>query len=151
MKIHKILIRPAVTYNSETWVLKDDDENDLRRFERKIIRKIYGPIKQEEQWRMRNNKEIDEILKEEEIVRFIKTRRLDWLGHVERMDANRISRKILCEKIYTKRVIGRPKLRWFDDVREDLRILKVKDWGPTARDRNAWRLLAQEAKAHKGL
>jgi hypothetical protein len=37
-------------------------------------------------------------------------------------------RKILYEKIYTKRVRGRPKLRWSDDVREDLRILKVKDW-----------------------
>jgi hypothetical protein len=67
------------------------------------------------------------------------------------MDANRMLRKILYEKIYTKRVIGRPKLRRFDDVRKDLRILEVKDWGSTAMDRDAWRLLAQEAKAHKGL
>jgi hypothetical protein len=62
------------------------------------------------------------------------------------MDANRMPRKI-----YTKRVRGRQKLRWFDDVREDLRILKVKDWRATAMDRDAWRLLVQKAKAHKGL
>jgi hypothetical protein len=117
-------------------VLKEEDETKLRRFEREIIRKIYGPIKQDEQWGIRNNEEIDEILKKEDIVRFITARRVDWLGHVERMDANRMPRKILYEKIYTKRAIGRPKLRWFDDVREDLRILKVKDCESTAMDRD---------------
>jgi hypothetical protein len=100
---------------------------------------------------IRNDDEIDEILKKDDIVRFIKERRIDWLGHVERMGANRMPRKIFYEKIYTKRVRGRPKLRWFGDVREELRILKVKDWRSTAMDRDAWRLLVQEAKAHKGL
>jgi hypothetical protein len=42
------------------------------------------------------------------------------------MDANRMPRKILYDKIYTKRVRVRPRLRWFDDVREDLRILKAE-------------------------
>jgi hypothetical protein len=67
------------------------------------------------------------------------------------MDANRMLRKVLYEKIYTKRVRGRPKLRWFDDVRDDLSMLKIKDWRPTAMNRDAWRLLVQEAKAHIGL
>jgi hypothetical protein len=98
-------------------VLKKENENYLSRFEIKIIKKIYGPIKQEEQWRIRNNEEIDEILKKENIVRDKKNR----------LDANRRPRKYLYENIYTKRVKCRPKLRWFDDVREDLRILKVKD------------------------
>jgi hypothetical protein len=40
---------------------------------------------------------------------------------------------------------------WFDDVREDLRILKVKVWRSTGMDRDAWSLLVQEAKAHNGL
>jgi hypothetical protein len=67
------------------------------------------------------------------------------------MNANRIPWKILYEKIYAKRVRGRPKLRWFYVVREDLRILKVKDWRSTAMDRDAWKLLVQEAKVHNGL
>jgi hypothetical protein len=47
-------------------VLKKDDENILRRVERKIIRKICGPIQEEEQWTIRNNEEMDEILKKED-------------------------------------------------------------------------------------
>jgi hypothetical protein len=81
----------------------------------------------------------------------MKARKIDFLEHVERTDANRMPQKILYEKIYAKRVRGRTKLRSFDDVREDLRILKVKDLRSTVRDRNAWRLFVQEAKAHKGL
>jgi hypothetical protein len=132
-------------------MLKKGDTNNLRRFDRKIIRKIYGPIKQGEQWRLRNSEEIYEILKKENIVRFIRARRIDFPGHVGSMDPNRMLRKILYEKICTKRVRGRPKFRWFDDVRDDLRILKVNDWRSTVMDRDAWRLLVLEAKAHKRL
>jgi hypothetical protein len=59
--------------------------------------------------------------------------------------------KILYERTYTKRVRGGQKLRWFDYVRKDLRILKVEDWRSNVIDRDAWRLLVQEAKVHKGL
>jgi hypothetical protein len=58
-------------------MLKKGDTNNLRRFDRKIIRKIYGPIKQGEQWRLRNSEEIYEILKKENIVRFIWASRID--------------------------------------------------------------------------
>jgi hypothetical protein len=53
--------------------------------------------------------------------------------------------------MYTKIVRDRPKLRRFDDVREELRIMKAKDWRSAEMGRAAWRLLVQEAKAHKGL
>jgi hypothetical protein len=66
------------------------------------------------------------------------------------MDPNRMAQKSLYEKIYTKRVRGRPKLRRFD-AREYLRIMKVKDWIFTEMDRDAWRLFVQEAQSHKGL
>jgi hypothetical protein len=89
-------------------------------------------------------------MKKEDAVRFIKTRRIDCLELVERMNANRMPRKFLYEKICTERVRGRPKLRW-SDVREDLGILKVEDWRSTVMDRDAWRLSVKEAKANKGL
>jgi hypothetical protein len=66
-------------------------------------------------------------------------------------DVERMTRKILYQKIYTRRVRGVPKLRWFDDVTEDLRILKVEDWRSTATDRDACRLLVQKNKAHNRL
>jgi hypothetical protein len=86
MQIYKTLIRPVVTYGCEVWTMKKEDENILRRFERKIIRRIYGPVRQEREWRTRNNEEIDNIIRKKDIVRFVKARRVSWVGHVERME-----------------------------------------------------------------
>jgi hypothetical protein len=66
--------------------MKKEDENILRRFEGKIIRRIYGPGRHRMEWRTRNNEEIDNILRKEDIVRFVKARRISWIGHVERME-----------------------------------------------------------------
>jgi len=59
MKIYKMLIRPVVTYGSETWTFTKSDGNLLRIFERKILRKIYGPIQEGDIWRIRNNEELN--------------------------------------------------------------------------------------------
>jgi hypothetical protein len=61
MQIYKTLIRPVVTYGCESWTMKKEDENILRRFERKIIRRIYSQVKQGREQRTRNNEEIDNI------------------------------------------------------------------------------------------
>jgi hypothetical protein len=63
-----------------------EDENILRRFERKIIRRNFGPVRQGMEWRIRNKEEIDNMLRREDIVRFVKARRISWIGHVERME-----------------------------------------------------------------
>jgi hypothetical protein len=55
MQIYKTLIRPVVTHRFEVWTMIEKDENILRRFERKIIRKICGPVRQGREWRIRNN------------------------------------------------------------------------------------------------
>jgi hypothetical protein len=100
--------------------MKKEDENILRRFERKIIRRIYGRMRQEREWRIRNNEEIDNIIRKKDIVRFVKARRIRRNGHVERMEDSRMPKRVMREKIYTRRKRGRPKVRWLDDVQEDL-------------------------------
>jgi hypothetical protein len=51
---------------------------------------IYGPARQGRKWRIRNNEEIDNIIGQKDIVRFVKARRISWIGHVERMEENRM-------------------------------------------------------------
>jgi hypothetical protein len=77
--IYNRLLRPALTYESETWTLTKSDENLLRIFERKILRKIYGPIQERDTWRIRNNEEMNRFIKGEDIVKFIKSQRIRWL------------------------------------------------------------------------
>ena len=113
------LIWPTVTYASETWALKENMTNKLMIFERKIMRKISGPTRTDDgYWRIKINKEINDILKEQNIIGFIKRQRLNWLGHVERMAEDNIVQKIKRRKPMYKRPIGRPKTRWVDDFWE---------------------------------
>jgi hypothetical protein len=62
LKLYRTLIRPVVTYAAETWTLNIFDENVLRIFERKIIRKIYGPVSEDSVWRVRFNSNINSLL-----------------------------------------------------------------------------------------
>ena len=68
--------------------------NNLRIFERQILRKISGPVNIDNIWRIRNNMEIDELIEGADIVRFIKAQRIKWLGHIQRMDQARPTRKL---------------------------------------------------------
>ena len=71
LQIYRTLVRPVVTYGSESWTLTVEQERALVVFERKILRKIYGPVKENELWRTRQNDELEAIIKGENIVRFI--------------------------------------------------------------------------------
>jgi len=70
-------------YSAQTWTLTAIDENNLRIFERQILRKISGPLNIHNIWRIRNNMEIDKLIEGADIVRFIKTQRIKWLGHIQ--------------------------------------------------------------------
>jgi hypothetical protein len=72
MQIYKTLIIPVVTRGCESWTVKKGDENILRRFERKIIRRIYSAVRQGREWGIRNNEEIDNIIRKKDVVRFVK-------------------------------------------------------------------------------
>ena len=123
----------------------------LRIFERKILRKIYGPVQEGDTWRIRYNEELNRFIKGKDIVKFIKAQRIRWLGHVKRMEAGAMPRRMMEGRLFIGRRKGRPRLRWMDDVMADLRVMKIRQWTEKAEDRKQWRLVVKEGKAHPGL
>jgi len=73
-------IRPTVTYAAETWNLMDRDMNYLTTFQRRILTKIYGPVQEQDRWRIRTNRELNKLIGGVNRVRFIKAQRLKWWG-----------------------------------------------------------------------
>ena len=85
--------------------------------------------------------------KSQDIVTVIKIRRLEWIGHIIRMNETRSVKKIFEGKLEGRRGRGRPSLRWIDDVKDDLRKLGVKRWRAKTLDREEWASIKREAKA----
>jgi hypothetical protein len=77
LKIYRTLVRPVVTYDSESWTLTMGEERALAVFKRKILRKIYDTVRENELWGIRRNDELEAIIKGESIVRFIKCQKYD--------------------------------------------------------------------------
>jgi len=96
LQIYHTLVRPVVTYGSESWTFTMEEKRALAVFARKILRKIYGPVKENELWRTRRNDELEAIIKGENIVRFNKCQRIRWLGHIESMQDTAIPKKRCC-------------------------------------------------------
>jgi hypothetical protein len=71
---------------------------------------------------------VDKIIKHQNIINFIRAQSLGWLGHVEWMQETRMVKTIHSWKPISRRPIGRPKLRWEDDVRKDIQKLKLTNW-----------------------
>jgi len=111
-------------FNSAFKGLKETIINKLMVFERKILRKIFGPNNENGMWHIKTNHELDEIKKRKNMINFIRAQRLSWLGHIERMQGTRMVKAIYSWKPTSRRPIGRPKTRWVDDVRKDIQKLK---------------------------
>ena len=146
LQLYNTSIRPTVTYAFETWVLKENMTNKLMSFERKITRKIFGPTTNDGYWRVKTNQEINDILKGNNIIRFIKKQRLNWLGQVERMADDKIVQKIQRWKPVSKRPIERPKTRWEDDVLEDIKSINRSNCNKVAQSRDSWKNMVEQTR-----
>jgi len=71
-----------VTYASETWVLKETIIQKLLVFERKILRRIFGPTKENQIWGVKTNEELDKLIKHKNVINYIKAQGLSWFGHI---------------------------------------------------------------------
>ena len=116
-------------------------------FERKILRKIFGPTKEANGiWRIETNKELDELIKHRNIINYVKAQRLSWFGHINRMPESSIIKRIHKWKPFTGRPAGKPKSRWEDDVRNDLKKVKLINWAEQVQDRLKCRDIDEKAK-----
>jgi hypothetical protein len=124
----------------------------LNTFERKILRRICGPTHEGGCWRLRWNNELYSLYKEPNIVEDIKIRRLEWAGHILRMEEERFPKMVLNGNFHATRPVGRPRTRWADVVQKDaLQLLGIRGWRRRAENRDEWRGLMREAKARKRL
>jgi hypothetical protein len=90
IKIYKTVIFPVVLYRYETWSLTSVEEHKLRDFESRVLRKIFGPKRQEDgSWRKLHNDELHNLYFSPYIVRMIKSRRMRWAGHMACMGEGR--------------------------------------------------------------
>jgi hypothetical protein len=146
IRIYKTIIRPIVLYGSETWAITGKMASSLVTWERKILRKIYGPKCEQGVWRIRTNLELQNVYRSPDIVTEIKVRRLKWLGHIIRMDGARMAKKVFVSSPEGRRDIGRPKLRWLDDVEDDIKAVGIRRWRIKEQDRSEWTAIKTEAK-----
>ena len=115
-------------------------------FERKILRKIFDPTYESESWRIKTNKELDKLIKHENIINFARAQRLGWYDHIERIQEIRMVKAMHAWKPISKRPMGRPKIRWEDDVKKDIQRLKVPNWKTFVQDRRRWKEVVEKAK-----
>jgi len=139
--IYNTLIKPVLMYGAETSGVNMSDELRLGVFERKILRRIYGPICDGVTWRSRYNEELYRLYDETDLVTTNRITRLRWAGNIVRMQDNLPCKKITMDKPEGRRRVGRPNLRWMDGVTRDAERLGVRNWRITAKDRDGWRRL----------
>jgi hypothetical protein len=141
-----------VTYGCEAWTLTNRDEQYLRIFERRILRKIFGPLQNEKGfWRIRMNHELNDLIKNADLVRYVKSKTIAWLGHVMRMEGERIPKRVLKWKLMGRRNRGRPKKRWIEDIEKDVEVMGIRGWRTLCKKRAEWKKITEKAKTHSGL
>jgi hypothetical protein len=108
-----------------------------------VLRKILGPKKDEVTGDLRklHNEELHNLYSSPNIIRMTKSRKIRWTGHVARMGETRTPYRILVEKPEGRRPLGRPRRRWVDNIKLDLREMDWDgvDWIELAQDRDQWR------------
>jgi hypothetical protein len=112
-------------------------------FENRVLRRIFGPKRDEVtgEWRKLHNGELHNLYSSPHIIRQIKSRRMRWEGHVARMEEGRNVYRVLVGKPEGKRPLERPRRRWEDGIKMNLREIGWGgvEWIHLAQDRDRWR------------
>jgi hypothetical protein len=134
-------------------VLTLREEHRLRVFENRVLRRIFGLKKDEVvgDWG-KLHKELHNLYSSTNIITMIKSRRMIWAGHVARIGETRNAYRILVGKPEGKRLLGRQRHRWVDNIKMDLREIGWDglDWIDLAQDRDQWRISCEHSDRPSG-
>ena len=97
------------------------------------------------------NYELNKLIENADIVRFIKSGSKAWLGHVMQMDDKRTAKRILEWKSIGRRIRGRPRKRWIVDIEEDMQIMEIRRWRKQCEETAEWKGITEKAKTHSSL
>ena len=131
-KVFKTIIRPAMTYGSECWVVEKKDENKLNSAEMRMLRWARGKTRF-------HHIRHEDIMKEADVKpveTFLENKRLQWFGHCLRRECNHICAKSLRLEVSRRRTRGRPKKRWRDNIQGDMKKYQLTE--DRAQDRTYW-------------
>jgi hypothetical protein len=95
--------------------------------------------------------ELNEVMENADIVRFITSRRIAWLGHVMRMDEKRTPKRVLEWRPVGRRIRGRPRKRWIEDFEEDVQRMGISWWRKLCKERKELKIITEKPKTHSGL
>jgi hypothetical protein len=107
-----------------------------------------GPKYENGESKSRTNRELGEMSKGENLVKWIRGQRISWLGHLERMKEDRMPRKIFTQELEGTRHRGRPRKGWKEEVERVLQVLGVRRRRGLVTDRKKWKDSVRQAKAH---
>jgi len=138
--IYKFKTKSKQNANSELLVIK---YHSIRNFGK--VKILFG------EWKSRTNRELEEMSKGKNIVKWIKGQRISCLGHLERMEEDRMPKKTFIQKLEGTRRRGRPRKRWKEEAERDLQVLGVRRWRELAADRKKWKDIVRQAKVHSRL
>jgi len=144
IKIYRTIILPVVLFGCETWSLTLREECRLRVFENRVLRRVFGPKRDEVtgEWRKLHNEELRDLYSLPNMVRVVKSRRMRWVGHVAHIGEERGVHRVLVGKPEGKRPLGRPRPRWEYNIKKDLwEVGGGGDWMELAQDRDRWALV----------
>jgi hypothetical protein len=111
--IYRTIILPVVLYGCKPWSLTLREKRRLRMFENRVLRRIFGPKRDEVtgEWRKLHNAELNNLYSSPNIARVIKSRRIRWAGHIARMGEGKGVYRVLVGKPEGRRPLGRPRRR----------------------------------------
>ena len=115
-------VKDVKEFLSPSYLAKLREERKLRVFENRVLRKVFGPKRDEvtQEWRKLHNEELNDLYSLPNIARVVKSRRMRWAGHVARMGQDRGVHRVLVGKPEEKRPLGRPRCRREDNIKTDL-------------------------------